>query len=448
MNVDNRKFKSLFDFDSKKSNILIYQSSAEVCINGRTYKGNGKVYLTLTSNPHIYLMGYFNNVDAIDATRISLKEKEITYFSINNHQIKGFHISSDYKPNSREFTIGWRPNHEPIIGVGDESTQIKSVTFHLFNFTDLLGTRYSKLKTGSKEIAINHVDLISDEWNVELKSLSSTKENFEKLKEVGGQHITHIVKIQKANEKLFSGKEAQDCLSALRLFLSFAKGGWSEPICAIGFDVTSNRIWELWSSPKESWDIPITWFDPHNSSQLIKLFPAFMNKWGNDYWREALNEIIYWYLNANNTSQGTDAGIILTQTAIERLSYEFVVNERQLISSNGFKNLWASDKLRILFSSLRIPIDIPKETSKIESLAKEFKWQDAPHALTEIRNSLVHPEHKSHGKFESVYYEAWNLGLWYLEMGILASCNYNETYSNRLKFRWIGQVENVPWISA
>ena len=170
-----------------------------------------------------------------------------------------------------------------------------------------------------------------------------------------------------------------------------------------------------------------------------------MKRYGNDDWRETLHEVIYWYLNANYSTRGIDAGIILTQAAIERLSYEFSVKDKRLLTVNGFKDLWASDKFRLLFSSLNIPLDIPSETSELQQLAGRIDWLDAPHALSEIRNSLVHPEHKRRGQFKSAYYEAWNLGLWYLEMGILAICGYVETYGNRLKQRWVGQVENVPW---
>jgi len=172
-----------------------------------------------------------------------------------------------------------------------------------------------------------------------------------------------------------------------------------------------------------------------------------MKRWVNDDWREALHEVIYWYWNANHASRGIDAGIILTQAAIERLSYEFSVKDRRLLIVNGFKDLWASDKFRLLFSSMNIPLDIPAETSELQRLggSSQMNWLDAPHALSDIRNSLVHPEHKRRGQVSSVYYEAWNLGLWYLEMGILAICGYSGTYGNRLKQRWVGQVEDVPW---
>jgi hypothetical protein len=170
-----------------------------------------------------------------------------------------------------------------------------------------------------------------------------------------------------------------------------------------------------------------------------------MNRCKQDDWREAIHEIIYWYLNANLSSRGIDAGIILTQAAIERLSYEYAVKDKRLLSVNGFKDLCASDKYRLLFSLLKIPIEIPKETPALEKLANKFNWIDAPQALTEIRNSLVHPEHKKRGQLSSAYYEAWNLDLWYLEMGVLAICDYLGTYGNRLKRKWVGQVEDIPW---
>jgi len=188
-------------------------------------------------------------------------------------------------------------------------------------------------------------------------------------------------------------------------------------------------------------------FDRDGTSQLAELFPSFIARWMNDDWRAALEEVIYWYLNANHADRGIDVGIILTQAAIERLSHEVAVRDRRLLAPDGFKSLRASDKFRLLFSSLRIPLDIPAITPKLQSLASASRptWLDAPHALTEIRNSLVHPEHKRRGQFSRAQDEAWNLGLWYLEMSILALCGYSGTYGNRLTQQRVGQTGNVPW---
>jgi len=430
-----------FNFVAGEPSVLLHHGQSKICIDGHSYVGDGEVRLDLSPRAGIYLYGYFKNVPAKVAMEASIGQKEINSFSINGRPIEGFQLSSQISSgsdvNSQEYNIKWRPKSEPIIGIGDESTQMILVVFHVFNFVDLIGARRSKEQSGTTIHYIEHVDLSGEEWKVELKSLISTRDNIRRLKEEGGYGLTHVGGIQKAKGTPFLGKEAEECLKALRFFLSFAKGGWCEPICAVGSDASSNCVWESWSSPREPWYVPLSWFDPHYGSQLATLFPGFMKRWANDDWREALHEVIYWYLHANFFSHGIDAGIILAQAAIERLSYEYAVKDKKLLTANGFKDLRASDKFRLLFSSLEIPLDIPGETPELQRLAAKGQqnWLDTPHTLTEVRNSLVHPKHKCRSEFASAYWEAWNLGLWCLEMGLLAICGYSGTYGNRLKQR-------------
>jgi len=447
MDTDKHRLEPVFDFSDCEASVLLYQGKAEICIDGNIYAGKGEVRLDLLPRANIHIYGQFNGVPPADALMPMTGQKTISSFSINGHQIEGFFLNIGGNATAQEMSIKWCPKSEPIAGVGNESTQMTRVIFHLFNFVHIVGTRRSTEQKGTTNHFIEHVDLRCDGWNVEIKSLLETRDNLKRLKAEGGYRLTHIGCITKAGCPSFSGKDAGECLNALRFFLSFAKGGWCEPICAVGFDVSDNRVWEIWSPPREPWHIPLSWFDPQHGSQLVALFPGFMKRWADDDWREALHEVIYWHLNANHSSRGIDAGIILTQAAIERLSYELAVKDRRLLTVKGFNDIWASDKFRLLFSTLGIPLDIPAETSELQRLASQMNWLDAPHALAEIRNSLVHPEHKRHGQFGNAYYEAWNLGLWYLEMSILAVCGYSGTYSNRLKRRWFGQVEEVPWKS-
>lgn len=447
MNTGKLKLEPAFDFNTCESSVLLNQGRAEMRFDGNTYTGNGEVRLDLLPRGRLHLYGKFQGVPLADAPMLRTGQKTISRFSINSHQVEGFAVDIGGEATAQEVTIKWCPSSRAVVGVGDESTQMIRVVFHLFNFVELFGTRRSIEQSGTTMNAIEHVDLAYGEWGVELKSLFATTGNIKVLKAKGGYRLTHVGSLEKADGTPFSGKDADDYLKALRFFLSFAKGGWCEPICAVGYDASGNHVWECWSSPREPWHTPLSWFDPHNSSQLAVLFPGFMTRWENDDWRETLQEVIYWYLNANHSSRGIDAGIILTQAAIERLSYEFAVKDRRLLTVNGFKGLWASDKFRLLFSSLGLPLEIPTETPELQNLATkgEMNWLDAPQALAEIRNSLVHPEHKRRGQFGKVYYEAWNLTLWYLEMSVLDICGYSGTYGNRLKQRWVGEVEDVPW---
>ena len=288
----------------------------------------------------------------------------------------------------------------------------------------------------------------TQDYAITIQSLKETSKNIEIIKKKGISRLTHVAKVEKKDKGFISIEEYKKLEELLTCFLSFSKGSWINPSCAIGIDENNEKKWYLLTPPKSEWKSLESWFEPTygqlSMPMMKKLLLQFSELWESENWRETLWEVVYWFINANDGGRGVDAGLILAQTALQRLSFEYVVNDKKLLSSKGFKDIWASDKFRLLFSSLNIPLEIPSELKTLTKEAKSHNWLDAPHALTEIRNSLIHPEHKKHGKFNiSVYSEAHTLSLWYLEISILAICKYNDVYSNRVKN---GQVENVPYI--
>jgi len=434
-----------FQFGEPNKSVFIAKDTVAIEIDGSTYIGNGEVRLDLIPQAAVHIYSEFQGIPPSVSLPIFLGQKEITSFAFCGKRVDGFSLGLGGEVQKQEAVLKWLLEPDPMVGRGNESTAIQQLVFHLFNFKDFIGIRRSSEQRGSSLYTIEHVELVSDSWRVELRSLVETRDNIKKLNAEGGYGLTHVGLLKKPDGATFAGKDAEEALHALKLFFSFAKGIWCNPLCAVGFDASGNRIWESWSSPEAAWHSAFSWFDPHHSEQLTGLFPGFITKWNHEDWREALTEVIYWYQNSNS-SRGIDAGIILTQAAIERLSYEYSVKDRKLIEANGFKDLRASDKLRLLFSSLDIPIDIPNSLPEMTKLAKQFKWIDSPHALTEIRNSLVHPENRRRGHYSDIYAEAWNLGLWYLELALLRICGYSGSYSNRLaSTRWVGTVEEVPW---
>jgi hypothetical protein len=360
------------------------------------------------------------------------------YLGKNPVEIPGFFtsISGD--------SMTWVPKSEPIFP-DDGVTSIKLLTFHLFNFNDFIGTRRLIKNIDNTSYAINSIVMHWGDWQVEIRSLTSTVETFKYLKEIGGYGLTHIGCLRKSNDDLFSDQDAKNIMEALRFFFSFANGSQCSPVICQGFGEDGNKIWESWNSPHEPWREKMSLLNPHNMKHLADLFPLFMKKWKDESWRASFHDVIYWYLRSNFSSHGIDVGIILTQTAIERLSFEYAVQYKKLISSEGFKKLWASDKFRLLFSSLDIPIDIPIILSKMHGLAQKSNFSDAPHILTEVRNSLVHPDKKSKINLNEIIFDTWDLGLWYLEMTLLRLCGYDGKYQNRLKRGWVGEEECVPW---
>lgn len=442
-------FVPLFPFSEPNQSTVIVKD--EVSIKDKSgnslLSGNAEARLDFLPKPRIHLY-VTNKKELNDSEKSGVFTLYNNFLSENlfelelkssKKQFEGFILKSDLF-NINGFSLTFTPSSEPIIGLGDEDTQMQYVVFHLFNFKEICA---------NKGKYCEDVHLEADKWVVELKPSAKSENNFEKIKKEGGYGLTHVGHLRKRDNTLISSKEAADTLNALYYFFSFAKGNWCNPVCAVGFN-SSDRVWESWSSPKESCSSPKgSWFDEHHSEQLENLFPGFMNLWTPEDWKETLQKVIYWYIISNTSN--IDAGVILTQSALERLySEHFKANSKEIS---------AAKKLEDLFYDLNIPIDLTDNTSKLKKLAedvnnqidikkldKNTKWNNAPIALAKMRNYLVHPKNLYEPlKFGPAIHDSWNLGLWYLELSLLRKCGYSEQYRNRLIPGWVGEVEKVPW---
>ncbi|MFT5661227.1 MAG: hypothetical protein ACI9TV_001873 [Sulfurimonas sp.] len=435
----------LFNFDSNQNSFLLHKGKAKITVKDELYRGSGEAKLELQPSASIIFNAEFENVSPIHIMNDMFGETSTNIFSLDDHKIDGFNMGDSSEQST--WKMKWRARSEPTKLQLFKNEETKKIIFHLFNFNDFHSESFSTETHENTPKHISYFTLLWKTYKITIKSLYSTRDSVQILKNEGGYRLTQVGSIEKSDDSMFTENEQISLLEGLRYFISFAKGSWCGPVCPVGFNTSNKEIWYSFNSPNKQWQSPFSWFDTMHASQLEELFPLFMNLWEKDNWKTTIKEIIYWYLNANDSSRGIDAGLILTQAALERLSFEYVVNEKKLLSAKGFKDIWASDKFRLLFSSLDIPIKIDESLINFTKSAKEYSWLDIPHGLTEIRNSLIHPEHKKHGKITtSLFLEAWNISLWYLEMSLLAICGYSGTYANRLTVqRYVGTVEKVPY---
>ena len=123
--------------------------------------------------------------------------------------------------------------------------------------------------------------------------------------------------------------------------------------------------------------------------------------------------------------------------ALERLSF-------QVLGRSKEKKELTGEFIENALKKLNIESDLPNSCKKL----KEVKnWKNGPHALTEVRNDLVHPKEKLGNLSHYVHHEAWNLGQWYIEMMLLNKLGYEGSYVNRLS-DWSEQgqvIQRVPW---
>lgn len=337
--------------------------------------------------------------------------------------------------------------------------------FHLFNFPHFIGPADYQITTGEgphrQMKRCGRVILTADGWNVTIAGTAKTADCCKALERHGGFMITHMGKVERADSSPFSSDGLEDVLSCVHCFLSFALGRWAGVALPIGFDQAGKRVFEQWGMPTVTsgpWNGSLSWFDRHHGELLSEVFPGFMALWKDDTWNHTLQAALYWYLGANEraTGIGVDAGLILAQAALERLAWTYCVQHRKMVSGAAFepRGLSAADKVRLLTAALDIPPEIPAQLSALRANPGR-KWEDGPHAITAIRNAIVHPKAKqpvpsgccpkSRNLEARRKLEAWKLCLWYLDLVLLRLCGHRGTYANRLVSRWVGQVEPVPW---
>ena len=194
-----------------------------------------------------------------------------------------------------------------------------------------------------------------------------------------------------------------------------------------------------------------SWFSDVFIDGLVGGFPGFLTRWQNESWNEPLLLALHWYGEANMAAGGVEGSIILAQAAFEVLAWTLLVEDKQVLSEDGFQKIPAMDKLRLLIADCGMPLGIPASLPLLTDIAKAENWEDGPQALTEFRNALVHSNPKKRKKVlgagTDVGHEAWELSLWYLELVLLRLFGYQGKYANRLVregFR-VNAVEPVPW---
>jgi hypothetical protein len=430
-----------FDFASAPDPVSLLQGTAVLDLAGDEQSGPAEVLLRFLPSPRIIIHAIVQGTEE-SARHWFLNDPDIRSFALNGQAIEGF--LTTWRANAEGLELDWCPSSEPIV-FGDMASQTSvAALFHLFNFPDFRGGQH---QASNAPAGCSLMVLDSDDWRISLQSLAdnATQQAWKRIKEEGGCFPTHVAKLERKDGKPFAGDEAIEQRWLLANFLSFTRGARCSTVCEVGLDSAGAKTWEAFASPPYGIP-PYSWFTPFKASQAEILFPLFAKRWQqSEEWKGCLRAAIYWYTQANTSggSPSIDAAIILAHAALERLAHHHLVVDRKMISAGGLDQLKASDRLRLLFSSLNIPIEIGTATPDIQKAAPTFKWLDSPHAMTDIRNELVHPV--SRKQVDACIVDAWKLFLWYLELSVLALCGYDDAYTSRLTAKYATQSEKVPW---
>ncbi len=296
--------------------------------------------------------------------------------------------------------------------VVDKKRPLHSVKFSILNLPQFYGKQDQWIEINNTGHRLGFARLEAPPWLIEIYETQNLSDNLKTLKKDGGYAITHTGNITYSNNKTFTVQDVEKLLSGLGTFLSFTRGAYCGLTLIEGNDQNGEQSWVQWgcSHYTKSWKYNQSETKINGGDFISEVFPEFWDLFtkGND-WKDSIIRAIDWYLNSNEGA--LHVGIILTQAALERLSYQIL----------GQRFRPPGKFIQIALKKLNLDPQIPSSCPKLEKLRQINNWSDGPHTLTEIRNDFIHPQNK-HGKIPlDVQYESWNLGQRYVELGVIKS---------------------------
>src|ERR1019366_6138587 len=241
------------------------------------------------------------------------------------------------------------------------------------------------------------------------------------LVETGGFGITHVGNLRRTDGASFHVDDVKKALGGVYYFLSFARGRWVAPVLYSG-DSADGEHWQHWGLPlldegAGEWSWPPRL---REGAALASAWPGFLRLWLKDGWQQALAAALSWYIEA---AKGVliESHLVSGQAALELLSWVETVEQRGLLTKNGFNSLPAYEHIRLLLTLSKIPLEIPDELPDLGKRAAAFNWRDGPSALVELRNGVVHPSISDRvlGIDIKVRAQAWQLMMHYLRLVFL-----------------------------
>lgn len=340
--------------------------------------------------------------------------------------------------------------------VAQPDTRIQSVSFSLLNFREFYGSHDKKSKVNEKSLRrLGATKMEHGPWRIDITETPTFHENRKVLEQEDGYAVSHTGLIKRSDRETFLVSEAENVLSGLRVFLSFVSGSACGLTLVKATDEYNRGLTLEWGTAHvEPWNQGTRGCLPAigGGDSISQLFPGFWCFYNNPDWKNTLCTVIDWYFNSNNSF--AHIGIILAQAALESLSYKII---RKELSANKTKKLSAEEKLRKLLGIVEIDNEIPSSCTGLKNFSKRKIEQrreksgdcyigDAPEAIVQIRNDLVHAEKKYTPIPPEAQIDAIRLSLWYIELILLRKFGYSGQYRNRLRIAGEDSYEYVPWV--
>jgi hypothetical protein len=337
----------------------------------------------------------------------------------------------------------------------DHSIAVSSIRFKVVNLREIKGPVTQIQGTdGKTRSSYNRIVFSTNDYTIILDKINEFKRTMDNLRDEGSYSILYNGEItsSKSNIKL---SDIHDLIHCFSTFITFMNGRRCSLLFLEGvFD--NDIIWrDFTPRHTDQYKSVSSWSQVFNISEINATWQQFNKIWQTNEGKDFITTAIHWYVEANSHAAFTEGSIVLTQTALELLYNWVIVENKGVLLGKDAENISASNKIRLLLNALNITFDIPLSLSDLLSFQSSTQEiTDGPEAFVNIRNAIVRSQVEKRKKLtqisSSAKYQSLKLGIWYLELALLNTFNFNGKYRNRCSLsNWAGDDEEyVPWVKS
>jgi hypothetical protein len=234
-------------------------------------------------------------------------------------------------------------------------------------------------------------EMVGGGWRLTLRSVPETDSREHSYFRTGS------VAISREDGSPFGTDLAVAVLDAFDYFASLAMGSWAAHALPVGLDAKGRRTWRRWAvgriDPSHMGDGWATHYK-ESAGVLASMWPGFITKWTDPVWQPTVRTLTALLTEATGHTDG-EAALLMIDVILELLSFAVVVTEGRMVSAEGHDRLFGSDRLRLLLAVCQIDGRIPAGLHVLAKQAQQQQWIDGPHAISSIRDAVVHPRKRA-----------------------------------------------------
>ncbi|RZK06790.1 MAG: hypothetical protein EOO46_15010 [Flavobacterium sp.] len=353
--------------------------------SGEEFKIYGVISISWKNSPHLTISGVLNQDEKSELDQLF---GQTTLSLPTGEKFKAIFLKLAYEEES---VVLSGEIIEPLkLGIHQG---IQSLVFHIANLQPMRSGRSTRYKSGAVEFAALFFE--DNQYVFTFNGNERATHRFKMACDTHGHVLSHVLEVRKKDSLEFSEDECHWLRERLNLFLNFANGRESQIPIIEGFGKDQNKVvdhFPLVSLATCAKNRKRFLNENNVFVDVLKCFIAGVADTG----MQELKLGVHWYIQTLKFDAYDS--LVIGQVALELFSNAILLESHSMMSTEGFENLRAADKIALLMHHFKIDKTLTPEYEKIK--VKDVR--DLPAAITFIRNRIVHPTSKNRNQLKEI----------------------------------------------